>query len=149
MGQDIAIRTKVKIKVSGFSEPDNCFLILDRGFCEFCENARNKSAEIVDSLAKALHLNLDFLLEPQYYEDPEGVDPNFEKWVDLKSFLAKLQLLINRFGTHPNYEQAVTYDREYWWNYFGDTFQRDLNLLANFLVEAQTQGVEEFTLEVV
>ncbi|OJJ20090.1 hypothetical protein BKI52_16590 [marine bacterium AO1-C] len=148
MGQDIAIRTRVKIKLNNSPEKEDFFPIFQRGFCSFCENARNNSTEIIDSLTKALNFNLNFLLEPQFFEDPDGELPNFEIWVDLKPFLTKLNVLMSRFGANPNYEQEVIYDRKSWWNYFGDDFQKDIKTLRDFLVKAETQGISEFTFEV-
>jgi hypothetical protein len=161
MGFDLALVTKDEIPDARGGRSRFHYLV-DRGFCTFILNAKNHSPDLMEEAEKALRLDLQFLLIPEYYDPKSFSEENLremgltedqiketytqpiEGFVKIEPFLEKLKQLQNRFTKIPDYESNMNYDRAWWQNYFADDFRKDIKNLIQFLEFAQQQGQEEF-----
>ena len=67
MGSEVVIITKNEI-VSGDVKLSRFELLPDRGFGSFIMNAKFKEKPVINELERILQHNVDFLLEPEYYD---------------------------------------------------------------------------------
>jgi hypothetical protein len=164
MGFDIAIVSKNKVH-SKNGEFTDIHYLLDRGFCTMILNAKNHHEPVLSELEKALELDLSFLLEPEYYNpqkfsesDLREIGLNEEQikshkmetpkgFVQINSFIDKLDQLLLAIETNPNYESQMTYDRDWWHSYFDKDLQIDLKTIKDFLTELLNKGETEFSFD--
>lgn len=157
MGSDVVIITKNEI-VSGDVKLSRFELLPDRGFGSFIMNAKFKEKPVINELERILQHNVDFLLEPEYY------DPNIHGYeavmgstisnaapvrgfVKIDAFIENLEKLQVRMAELENYGDKMNYDKDWWLNYFDNDFTLDISSIKAILENAQILGDTEFTFD--
>ena len=166
MGSDLGFVTHNEIR-NPEGESSTYHLPFNRGLCTFLMNAKNTPDPVMSKVEAALGFNMEFLLEPEYYNENEFgvedyIDMGFsreeaekmvpdtptepEGFVAIEPFLTKVKELQAKMTADPEFEARIDYDREWWLDYFKDRFAEDIQILRTYLEIAQTAGETEFSL---